>query len=174
MVVQQSAPLLNPRWEKFAQAIFSGVNNYKAAIIAGYTEKSAMPTSSVLIRNPKISARIQALQANSLAKNPAIMLVDERKLRLSEIARHGIEMPISAGQRVAAITELNKMEHVYETPILQDNRVQTMIFLMPDGSRLTPGQLIGRSDAIQRQGTDSGGNEAVQGEGKGDNGRDNG
>ena len=39
---------------------------------------------------------------------------DERKQVLKQIALHAIETPVTAGQKIAAVKELNLMEHIYD------------------------------------------------------------
>ena len=52
---------------------------------------------------------------------------DERKLVLKEIALHAIETPVSAGHRIAAIKEINLMEHVYDGGNIRDVNVVFVI-----------------------------------------------
>ncbi len=65
--------------------------------------------------------RLLSLEAKGLLPdcNLALMLLppDERKRVLADIARGPTEMPVTAGQRIAAIKELNLMEHIYDTQI---------------------------------------------------------
>jgi phage terminase small subunit len=53
---------LNQRQERFAQAIFEARSKKEAAILAGYSEKSAGCIGSELARMPKIRARIDELR----------------------------------------------------------------------------------------------------------------
>ncbi len=54
---------------------------------------------------------------------------DERKAVLKEIALHAIETHVSAGHKIAAIKEINLMEHIYDPqPAGNDNRHITFIF----------------------------------------------
>jgi hypothetical protein len=60
---KEKAATLTDRQEKFCRALVE--NNYqkrKAAIEAGYAEKSAHVTASETLKNPKILERIRALQ----------------------------------------------------------------------------------------------------------------
>ena len=82
------AILKNKRHEKFALAIFKGMSQKDAAIEAGYKESRAYETSSRLVRNGKIFARILELQKK--ASSDAVMSVRERKERLSELSRANI------------------------------------------------------------------------------------
>ena len=47
------------------------------------------------------------------AEELAVAIVVDRLKLLSEIARHRIEAPVTAGHRIAAIAELNKLEGSY-------------------------------------------------------------
>ncbi len=47
---------------------------------------------------------------------------------------------------VQAIAELNKMDHVYEVSESPQITVQTCVFVLPDGTRVLPGQLANVSD----------------------------
>ena len=65
-------------------------------------------------------ARNRLLRAEKRGEQPTSNLAlsclppDERKAVLKEIALSAIEKPISAGHKIAAIKELNLMEHVYD------------------------------------------------------------
>lgn len=78
-------PLANVRHEKFAIALFKGMSQKEAAIEAGYKESRAYETASRLVRNGKILDRILALQ--KATESDAVMSVEERKQKLTEIAR---------------------------------------------------------------------------------------
>jgi len=53
---------------------------------------------------------------------------DTRKEVLTQIALHAIEKPVTAGHKIAAIKELNLMEHVYdEKPQYNDNRTYNIL-----------------------------------------------
>ena len=53
---------LNTKQEQFAQAIFQGKTKREAAILAGYSPKSAGCIGSELARLPKIRSRIEELR----------------------------------------------------------------------------------------------------------------
>jgi hypothetical protein len=66
----------------------------------------------------------------------------ERRERLSQLAREEIKQPVTAREVVMAIGEHNKMDHIYTEPDKEDKViVQTSIFILPDGRRLTAEQL---------------------------------
>ena len=59
-----SALVDRPRWELYAKEfVRNGFHGTKAAIAAGFTEASAHTTSTRLLKNPKISDRIEELKA---------------------------------------------------------------------------------------------------------------
>ena len=101
-------------------------------------------------------ARDRLLHRITYAKKRGIPLVltpsDEfnslpkwRRLELlAEMALHPTEMPVSAGHRIAAIKEINLMEHVYDERPLLAGPVTTFVFLLSDGTRLTPAQMMAR------------------------------
>jgi len=76
--------------------------------------------------------------------------LDKRKDLLAEIAKHAIEKPVTAGHKIAAIKELNLMEHVYEAAPNVDNR-QINIYVDTEAKGLLS-QIGGRLDAIQESG----------------------
>ncbi len=130
-------PLNNSRQEKFCLEYISGKSGQKAAIDAGYSPRSARVTASRLLTKANITSRIAELQ-NEAASNK-VLTVRQRKERLSEIALNStIE-----GNPVQAIAELNKMEKIYseEAPNVTEI-VQSFVFILPDGTRVTPRQLI--------------------------------
>lgn len=77
--------LKNSRYEKFAQAVFSGKSQKDAAIEAGFSPRTADLTGYRLIRNDKIMARIQELHKETASA--AVMSVREIEERLTEIGR---------------------------------------------------------------------------------------
>ena len=74
----------------------------------------------------------------------------KRKERLAELALAKVVRPVGAGDCIAAIKELNLMEHVYdEIPVGVEVR-QTFVFIMPDGTKVLPGELVkGGADATK-------------------------
>ena len=63
--------LKNARWEKFAQAVVDGVPQSRAYIAAGYKARgnAAEVEASKLVRNPKVSARIDKIKEAAAAKS---------------------------------------------------------------------------------------------------------
>lgn len=131
----------NSRHEKFALAAFKGKSGKDAAIEAGYLynnndDRAIRVTASRLLTNPNIQARIKELheEAAELAKSDAVMDVEERQERLTEIGREAIEGKYGPLRQpnISAIRELNLMGGDYApskvevdpgeklTPILQE------------------------------------------------------
>ena len=106
------AALKNNRHEKFALSLFKGMSQQDAAIQGGYSVKTARQIGSRLLTKVDILARLQELQ--DAAASDKVASVIERKERLTEVARHRIETPVTAGHKIQAVAELNKMEHIYE------------------------------------------------------------
>lgn len=71
--------------EKFCLNYFKTGNATQSAIDAGYSKKAARSVASRMLTNANISNRLQQLSAK--IESSAIMDVQERKERLSEIAR---------------------------------------------------------------------------------------
>lgn len=93
-----SKPLKNGRWELFAQSVFGGSDQKSAYIKAGYKSRdnSAEAEASVLIRNPKVLARLQYLQSRA-AQGKIIT-----KQRAMEILSEMIECDLSDFMTVGA------------------------------------------------------------------------
>ncbi len=70
-----------------------------------------------------------------------ILTKKERLLILCEIAKHSIEKPVTAGQKIAAVREQNLMEHVYEDRDTGTQPINNFVFIMPDGTKLEPREL---------------------------------
>ena len=79
------AQLRNNRHEKFALCLLKGMSQKDAAIEAGYKPSRAYQTASRLVRNGKVSERLQELQ--QAAEDASIASVIEGKQKLTEIAR---------------------------------------------------------------------------------------
>jgi len=74
--------LTNPRWEKFAQGLVSGLSQHAAFVAAGYQRKGEAPDSknirsdaAKLKRNKEVRGRIAELQLEA-AKDAKITLAD--------------------------------------------------------------------------------------------------
>lgn len=97
---------LNAREKKFALLMATTGNATQSYVDAGYTRNRAAAAvgASKLIRNPKIVAAIQKLQAKQ--ESAAIADAHERDTMLSAVARNTFLSPL---ERIAAIKELNKV-----------------------------------------------------------------
>jgi phage terminase small subunit len=76
---------LTPRQELFCLKYFELSNATQAAIIAGYSPRTAAVIASENLRKPKIASRIQELQQSVI--DESVMSILERKRKLTEIAR---------------------------------------------------------------------------------------
>ena len=101
---------LTAKQEAFAVNYFTMRNATQAAIKAGYSPHLIDTHSYHLLENASIKARLQELHAEFVPDaEVAKAVVRERLEILSEIARHPIEMPVSAGQKISAIAEMSKL-----------------------------------------------------------------
>lgn len=111
-----SSPKLTAKQETFALLLFKGVKQCEAWGNAGYSIHMTRATidecASRLAHSHKIITRLNELRAT--IASPAIATVTERLEILTKIANHAIEMPVSASHVIQAISEHNKMEHIYE------------------------------------------------------------
>lgn len=108
---------LTAKQESFCLHYFVSHNATQSAIKAGYASGCAQPTSARMLSKAKIKFRLaelrQAAVPHEAVADAAIAAVRERMSLLSDIARHPVEMPVSAGHKTQAIAELNKMEGSY-------------------------------------------------------------
>jgi phage terminase small subunit len=80
--------LKNARYERFCQMIMAGESKKNAAILAGFTPKSASVQAWKLYKLPEVVSRITELEKRYSHKlQKQIMSVTERKERLSEFAK---------------------------------------------------------------------------------------
>ncbi|AGG07968.1 hypothetical protein B1778_04275 [Dehalococcoides mccartyi] len=86
---------LTVKQEKFAVTYFKLGNATEAAIKAGYSSKTAAVIATENLKKPNILERLEELQAKVAAD--AVMSVQERKERLSEIARARLSDLVSCG-----------------------------------------------------------------------------
>ena len=116
---------LTAKQEAFCINYFTMRNGTKAAIEAGYSPKTADVIAVENLRKPSIAARIEALREGVV--NNAYANYEERLKILTKIARHDAETPVSPGHITQAVSELNKMEHIYETGATRDVNVVFVI-----------------------------------------------
>ena len=132
---------------KFALCLFQGMSQqaaYREVYHPTYSTKSVSSAASKLARLPKIRAELARLMEKreetespflaerqaQQAETEAIATVAERKSRLTALLRHDPETPVSPGHIIAATSELNKMEHVYESRIGGDTSVTVVNILV--------------------------------------------
>ena len=84
-----------------------------------------------------------------LLSNPAFSVLppDKRKEVLAQVALHAIETPVSAGHKIAAIKEINLMEHIYEPG--GNVRDVNVVFIIGRGYRDVPQIVEGKVIAEQ-------------------------
>ena len=112
------AILKNSRHEKFAQAIFKGRNQTKAAIEAGYKKSRARFTGANLATYSNIKERIKEL--HKATETSAIASVGERKEVLTEIIRGRFSHFIDSDGNTVELTEENlKSAAVQEVKIVE-------------------------------------------------------
>ena len=168
MVIEKSIkPItyLSPQQESFVIDVFNDVKPGRA-YANHYQVKSlavAGAAATRLLKTVKILARLRELQAK--AESDAVGTVLERKQRLTEIYRANLtdfidkdgiitlkptaalaEYEVTRHRRkvklrdpVAAITEHNRMEKVYDTATLQNFNQQVIQFVIPEGGNLVEG-----------------------------------
>ncbi len=98
---------LTVKQEKFINAYLYLGNATQAAIQAGYSPKSADVIAAQNLGKASIIARRAELEAKTA---PAFeMSIQERRARLSEIAKAEFREPVTAKESILAIAELNKI-----------------------------------------------------------------
>jgi len=103
---------LTVKQEKFCVNYFESGNATKAAIIAGYSSKTARFIAAENLTKPLIIERLNELQ--KAVASQKILSVVERKEKLSEIANTAIKSDmVTPDNAIRAIAELNKMEGDY-------------------------------------------------------------
>ena len=89
---------MSPKAERFVTEYLIDLNGTKAAIRAGYSERSAYSTAERLLRNAEVCAVVKAAQSKVAANNG--MTVDAHLLALKEIR----DAAIAEGKYSAAAT----------------------------------------------------------------------
>jgi len=138
------AKRLTQRQETFVVSYFQTGNATQSAITAGYSPKGVERTASKMLRNAKISTRLQEL--NDTRNSPKIMGVNRRKERLADIAEENNEGKFGYQRtpNIQAIDTLNKMDKVYEADggVTIDNRTIN-IYVNSDKAKELTQRLIG-------------------------------
>ena len=128
--------------EGFAQDLFLGlkeIDAYKRHYSTKNRSINALYVDACrLAAHPKIVLRLAELRNCVTAKNKAT--IEERYEILSEIARKDIERPISAGQKVAAIKEINLMDNLYSQTV-NYNDIKVLIVREAQGLKSSPPEI---------------------------------
>jgi phage terminase small subunit len=134
---------LNQRQETFCLEYFKSGNASNAALVAGYSPKTAQEIASENLTKPMIIARINELRAVPQAKT--ILSVVQRQELLTKFATEVLENKngVVRSDNIRAISELNKMDHIYEImPQVTKEVHQSIIFILPDGTKIPPKLLL--------------------------------
>lgn len=136
---------LTQKQEDFIRYYIETGNGTLSAISAGYctNRNTAAVIASENLRKPNVLARLNELRDEIYG--PRKMALAERVARLSELARE--DNPGNRGYQrqpnIQAIDTLNKMERIYaeegQPPV---EIVQSFTFILPNGTKVTPRQLI--------------------------------
>ncbi len=105
---------LTLKQEKFINNYIKSGNGTQSVIGAGYNCKDETVAKSIACENltkPYIMKRKQEILAKT--ERETVLSLIERKEKLSNIVRHSIEMPVSAGHIIAAADQLNKLDGSY-------------------------------------------------------------
>ena len=154
---------LTQKQENFRNDLFAGIPQ-RDAYINHYNTEHMLPATidreaCALANNHKVATSLAEMRAG--VKREAIADVAERQERLTDIIRHKPSPEkVSGKERILAIGELNKMDHIYTEPVTVPKvTVHTSIFILPDGQRLTAKQLKegsqegSQSDAAEQRGS---------------------
>lgn len=129
---------LTQKQETFCLKYFELGNATEAALIAGYSPKTARAIASINLTKADIQARLKELNQNT--EDASIATVTERKQRLTELAKEDNEGKFGFQRQpnISAIAELNKMEKVYtENTVNVDNRTLNIIVNSEKAKELT-------------------------------------
>ncbi|MFC1928647.1 terminase small subunit [Chloroflexota bacterium] len=142
-------PLLkNPRQERFCIEYIKTGNATQAATIAGYSRKTARSIACENLTKPYILARIRELQEQTTTAK--VLSVVERKEILSKIMIAPLNpSSITASHVTQAADIINKMDRVYTEAAPKEGEVyNTFVFVLPDGTRLSPKLEVIEGEAI--------------------------
>ncbi len=134
---------LTVRMERFVLEYIRLGSATQAALLAGYSQKTASEMGYENLNKPQIKARIDTLQGQIASEK--VLSVVQRKIHLSDTVRTPAEGPPTHRDHISAIGELNKMEKVYETGAVvnQDNRVVN-IYVQTERAKELLGQVKDR------------------------------
>lgn len=137
------AVLKNARHEKFAQGMFSGLAKQRAYLAAypGSTEAAAASSATALLKNPKVSARIDELQRKVEAR---ALITREMVINgLLGLAQGGEDVPASVKR--AAWRDLG--EHLAMFKVVVDHRY---VAELAEKLGLDPAEVQAEAEAILR------------------------
>ena len=133
---------LTPRQELFCHHLFSGKTATESASIAGY----APGNCDKLLKTTRISQKLAQLKAKLESETMNTIVADSREIgeKLTEILRSPFDPDdVMITHRLTAADILNKMARVYLDTAPREGEVyNTVVFVLPDGTRLEPNQLI--------------------------------
>ncbi len=137
MTTTNTRTKLTAKQEAFCVFYFTSRHGTDSAIKAGYSPKSAYAIAEENLNKPDIQARLAEIQAG-VVPDVAQVQADfaERLQILAKIARHQVEMPVTAGHVTQAVAEINKMEHIYEAG--GNIRNINVVFVIGRGYRESP------------------------------------
>ena len=145
---------LSIRGELFVSYLAQGKPGSVAADLAGYAPGNV----DKLLKTTRISQRLAQLRADIASRATLSTVADlkERKEKLTEILRAALkEGEVNPSHKIAAADILNKIDRLYAQDAPRETETYTtFIFVMPDGTKVRPRELIGgiTKDAIQGQG----------------------
>jgi phage terminase small subunit len=90
---------LTGKKQKFADAVLAGFSNREAAIRAGYSEASAGPAGSRLVKDPDVVAYLEKKRAAAAAPAPKVSKASA-KAEAPPVAVNGITDPLAFLRRV--------------------------------------------------------------------------
>ena len=156
-IAGKSKVKLTPKQDAFCAFYFTSRNATQSAIKAGYSPHKITFHSYNLLANVSIKARLAELQAAVIPTEAQVYASYDKRLGiLTKIAEHDIETPVSAGHITQAVSEMNKMEHIYsDLPQgLQDNRTIN-IYITGDGAKEKLEQLLAGERPLLPQATEA-------------------
>ena len=172
--IAQGKPIQSPqdkpltiRQELFVSYLAQGKTAVDSAVLAGYGPNNTW----MLTRTKRIQERLAELR-NQIASRATLSTVadlKERKEKLTEILRAALkEGEVNPSHKIAAADILNKIDRLYAQDAPRETETYTtFIFVMPDGTKIKPRELIGgitKDGQSVTKGADTGEGKALQGE----------
>ena len=148
---------LTAKQEAYAIYLFRGLEQAIAYEKAGYvvinsTSTSIREMACHLANTPEIQARLAELRGAVARKSRAT--VEERVERMTQILRHDVESPVSAGHVIAAAAEISKLLGSYPAEKRQVAHHVTFEVVYRDAPELPQGGAVGLLPApVDQSGT---------------------